>query len=97
MQMHGIREDHRGDTIGREGEVTMDLTPSEKEFQRRTPLSKVTGSAAYIQDVEIPGMLYGKILYSRYPHAQDKKARYHEGGEAPRGKGRPHGRRCPAL
>ena len=32
--------------------------------------SKVTGSAAYIQDMKVPGMLYGKILYSKYPHAK---------------------------
>jgi CO/xanthine dehydrogenase Mo-binding subunit len=32
--------------------------------------SKVTGNALYIQDLKIPGMLYGKILYSKYPHAR---------------------------
>jgi xanthine dehydrogenase molybdenum-binding subunit len=32
--------------------------------------AKATGSALYIQDLKIPGMLYGKILYSRYPHAK---------------------------
>nr|MBP9560377.1 xanthine dehydrogenase family protein [Syntrophorhabdaceae bacterium] len=31
---------------------------------------KVTGAAQYIQDVKLPGMLHGKILYSRYPHAK---------------------------
>jgi xanthine dehydrogenase molybdenum-binding subunit len=31
---------------------------------------KVTGSAIYIQDLKIPGMLHGKILYSKYPHAK---------------------------
>lgn len=31
---------------------------------------KATGAAQYIQDVKIPGMLHGKILYSRYPHAK---------------------------
>ncbi|MBA4394260.1 MAG: xanthine dehydrogenase family protein molybdopterin-binding subunit, partial [Desulfobacca sp.] len=33
-------------------------------------LDKVTGRAKYIQDVKLPGMLYGKILYSKYAHAQ---------------------------
>jgi len=70
MQVHGIREDHRSDTIGREGEVTMDLTAIGKRVSKKDAPSKVTGSAAYIQDVKIPGMLYGKILYSRYPHAR---------------------------
>jgi len=31
---------------------------------------KATGAAQYIQDVKIPGMLHGKILYSQYPHAR---------------------------
>lgn len=31
---------------------------------------KVTGKAIYIHDLKIPGMLYGKILYSAYPHAK---------------------------
>jgi xanthine dehydrogenase molybdenum-binding subunit len=32
--------------------------------------SKATGEAIYIQDMKVPGMLYGKILYSRHPHAK---------------------------
>ena len=31
---------------------------------------KATGAAQYIQDIKLPGMLYGKILYSKYPHAK---------------------------
>jgi xanthine dehydrogenase molybdenum-binding subunit len=31
---------------------------------------KATGRAIYIQDLKIPGMLYGKILYSPHPHAR---------------------------
>ncbi|MGA2318117.1 MAG: molybdopterin cofactor-binding domain-containing protein [Thermodesulfobacteriota bacterium] len=33
---------------------------------------KVTGKAIYIHDLKVPGMLYGKILYSSYPHAKIK-------------------------
>ncbi len=33
-------------------------------------VDKATGRAQYIQDVKLPGMLYGKILYSKYPHAK---------------------------
>ena len=33
----------------------------------------MTGEASYIQDLALPGMLYGKILYSRYPHARIKR------------------------
>ncbi len=31
---------------------------------------KVTGRSVYIQDLKVPGMLYGKILRSKYPHAK---------------------------
>jgi CO/xanthine dehydrogenase Mo-binding subunit len=31
---------------------------------------KVTGRAPYIHDLKLPGMLYGKILYSPHPHAK---------------------------
>jgi xanthine dehydrogenase molybdenum-binding subunit len=33
---------------------------------------KATGKAVYIHDLKIPGMLYGKILYSSHPHARIK-------------------------
>ena len=33
---------------------------------------KVTGRAVYIHDLKLPGMLYGKILYSPHPHAKMK-------------------------
>ncbi|HRF07647.1 MAG TPA: hypothetical protein PL193_03245, partial [Xanthobacteraceae bacterium] len=32
-------------------------------------LEKVTGRAEYITDIEVPGMLHGKILRSTVPHA----------------------------
>ena len=41
-----------------------------KRIPKRDAPQKVTGSAIYIQDLKIPGMLYGKILYSKYPHAK---------------------------
>ena len=41
-----------------------------KRIPKRDAPLKVTGGAAYIQDVKVPGMLYGKILYSKYPHAK---------------------------
>jgi len=31
---------------------------------------KVMGRAIYIEDVKLPGMLYGKVLRSKYPHAR---------------------------
>jgi xanthine dehydrogenase molybdenum-binding subunit len=33
-------------------------------------IEKVTGSAVYPQDIRLPGMLYGKILWSEHAHAE---------------------------
>ena len=33
-------------------------------------VEKVTGAAKYVGDITVPGMLYGKILRSTYPHAR---------------------------
>ena len=41
-----------------------------KRIPKRDAVDKVTGRAAYIQDLKVPGMLYGKILRSKYPHAR---------------------------
>ena len=41
-----------------------------KPIPKRDAPEKVAGSAVYIQDLKVPGMLYGKILYSTYPHAK---------------------------
>ncbi len=38
----------------------------------RADAEKVTGKAAYINDIKVPRMLYGKILYSTRPHARIK-------------------------
>jgi CO/xanthine dehydrogenase Mo-binding subunit len=32
--------------------------------------AKVTGEAKYTTDLQLPGMLFGKILRSPYPHAK---------------------------
>lgn len=37
---------------------------------KRDAYEKATGRAIYINDLKIKGMLYGKILYSKYPHAK---------------------------
>ncbi len=33
-------------------------------------LEKATGTAKYVNDMVFPGMLWGRILRSRYPHAR---------------------------
>jgi CO/xanthine dehydrogenase Mo-binding subunit len=40
-----------------------------KRIPKIDAVDKATGRVKYIQDIELPGMLYGKILYSKYPHA----------------------------
>ncbi len=44
-----------------------------KRIPKLDAKDKVKGAAVYIQDLELPGMLYGKILYSKYPHARIKR------------------------
>lgn len=41
-----------------------------KRVQKYDALEKVTGRAEYLIDLKLPGMLYGKILRSRYAHAR---------------------------
>ncbi len=41
-----------------------------KRIPKIDAVDKATGRARYIQDLKLPGMLYGKILYSKYPHAR---------------------------
>jgi len=41
-----------------------------KGIPRTIEVDKVTGRARYINDLKLPGMLYGKILYSPYAHAR---------------------------
>jgi CO/xanthine dehydrogenase Mo-binding subunit len=46
------------------------LTFVGKPIPKKDAPGKVAGEAAYIQDLKVPGMLYGRILYSAYPHAK---------------------------
>jgi CO/xanthine dehydrogenase Mo-binding subunit len=41
-----------------------------KRIPKLDAVDKATGRIQYIQDIKLPGMLYGKILYSKYPHAR---------------------------
>ena len=44
-----------------------------KRVRKYDSLEKVTGRAEFLLDLKLPGMLYGKILHSRYPHAKIRK------------------------
>mmetsp|Transcript_22151 Transcript_22151/g.10564 ORF Transcript_22151/g.10564 Transcript_22151/m.10564 type:complete len:758 (+) Transcript_22151:1601-3874(+) len=41
-----------------------------KSIPKLDAIDKAVGRARYIQDIKLPGMLYGKILYSKYAHAK---------------------------
>ncbi|MFH0727251.1 MAG: xanthine dehydrogenase family protein molybdopterin-binding subunit [Pseudomonadota bacterium] len=43
-----------------------------KRIPKIDAVEKATGKSKYIQDISLPGMLYGKILYSKYAHAKIK-------------------------
>ncbi|MEW6406983.1 MAG: xanthine dehydrogenase family protein molybdopterin-binding subunit, partial [Chloroflexota bacterium] len=47
-----------------------EFTAVGKPIPKLDAVDKATGRAQYIQDVTLPGMLYGKILYSTYAHAR---------------------------
>ncbi|MEJ2111451.1 MAG: hypothetical protein P8Z37_16385, partial [Acidobacteriota bacterium] len=42
------------------------------EMTRQDAFDRVSGTAVYTRDVELPGMLYAKILTSPYAHAEIK-------------------------
>jgi len=46
------------------------LTTVGQRIPKRDAPPKVIGAAVYIQDMKVPGMLHGKILYSKHPHAR---------------------------
>jgi len=43
-----------------------------RKTPRKDGVAKVTGKALYAYDINLPGMLYGRILKSPYPHARVK-------------------------
>jgi 4-hydroxybenzoyl-CoA reductase alpha subunit len=60
------------------GAVTRGYRPSAhavvgKPLPRVDAMEKVTGKAQYVYDLALPGMLYGEILRSSYPHARIKR------------------------
>jgi CO/xanthine dehydrogenase Mo-binding subunit len=47
-----------------------EFTSVGKRIPKGDAQDKVTGRAVYINDLKVPGMLYGKILFSKFPHAK---------------------------
>ena len=53
--------------------MSQKLTCVGKRITQKDVLLKATGEARYVPDVRLPGMLWGKVLHSPYPHAKIKK------------------------
>ncbi len=51
-------------------ETMKEFTAVGKRVPKVDAPDKAMGRARYVQDLKLPGMLYGKILYSKYPHAR---------------------------
>lgn len=50
--------------------VNEELKVVGKRIKRTDALAKVTGSAIYTADVQLPGMLHGRMLRADFPHAK---------------------------
>ncbi len=50
-------------------EFSSEFSAVGKRIPKLDAAQKAMGRAEYIQDIKMPGMLYGKILYSKYAHA----------------------------
>src|SRR6516165_4829004 len=49
------------------------LTPAGHPLPRIDAVERVTGKATYTNDVQLPGMLYARILRSPHPHARIRR------------------------
>ena len=47
-----------------------EFTSVGKRIAKGDARDKVTGRATYMDDLKVPGVLYGKILFSKFPHAK---------------------------
>jgi CO/xanthine dehydrogenase Mo-binding subunit len=56
--------------VKRKGNTMADYTVIGISPPRSDAVEKVTGAARYVADIHLPGMLYGRILGSPYPHAR---------------------------
>ena len=69
--------DSRGaDAVDVSAESTAAITPLQTVghvTRRIDAFERVTGQATYSRDVRLPGMLYGRVLRSPYPHARIRR------------------------
>ena len=52
-----------------------------KSVPKKDARDKVLGKAVYAADIKLPGMLYGKVLRSKYPHALIKNVNMSKAGK----------------
>ena len=65
------------------GKADMEPTEIGKTFRRLDYETKVTGTAQYLADMQVPGMCVGKILRSPLAHARIKKIDISRAGKVP--------------
>ncbi|MCB9292913.1 MAG: xanthine dehydrogenase family protein molybdopterin-binding subunit [Lewinellaceae bacterium] len=71
---HGLTEMEREVSIDEPPPLPINekLNVVGKRTKRADAIYKVTGTAKYTSDIQLPGMLYGKFLRSPHPHARIK-------------------------
>ena len=71
---HGLTEMEREVSIDEPPPLPINekLNVVGKRAKRADAIYKVTGTAKYTSDIQLPGMLYGKFLRSPHPHARIK-------------------------
>ena len=87
---HDPRRRLRAAPCSRAGEGPEGLAVIGKPIPKADAGEKVIGRSEYIHDFALPGMLFGKILYSTRPHAQDRLHRHHGSREVSRSQGGVH-------
>src|SRR5262249_43197064 len=78
LPLHRLRADRGGGAGGRRGARLMRRVVTRPEVPapiglavpRRDGVPKVTGTARFTVDVDLPGMAHARILRSPYPHAR---------------------------
>ena len=65
-------------------------------MRRKEDARFIRGQGHYVDDIKLPGMLYGAILRSPYAHARHPLDRHERRRGPPEGQGRDHRCRCSA-
>ena len=78
LPLHGLQEHRRGRPLGRRapGGVSMAVAPAADRpigfgrLKRKEDPRFIRGQGTYLDDIKLPGMVYGAVLRSPYAHAK---------------------------